>query len=873
MDTFEIADADGVVAGNARAFAGTPARDAVTIAGGNRAAAARPLAALAAALKRENVRYCVLHGWRDLPEGNGGDFDIAIEPRGLAVVERALERDCGAAIVQLLRHEHTGFFFVARDAASDEFVLVDAALDYRRDGRVYLTGERMLAGAREWNGFQIAAPEVEFAYLLIKKISKLALPARQRDRLAELDAELGERAPAIALELFGDRWGARLTDWIATGDWSVIAAHGGELRSALRRHAVARDPLNPLRYWMHELARRWRRWREPAGLMVAVMGPDGAGKSTLIEGLGAALGGAFRRRQTFHLRPALFRQRAEGPPVTDPHGAPPRGLLPSIAKIVLYGAEYSCGYALRLRPALARSTLLIADRYYDDLLIDPRRYRYGGPPWLARLGRRFAPRPDLWLVLDAPEAQLLARKREVAPEELRRQRAAYRELAGAYGNAVLLDAAGPPDAVVRGAAAVCADLLRARYQDRRPGWLPGARRETLDWLAGALLKRGRARFDFAASGPAEDSFVWFNIGDGRGVLLPLDPAMAARAVDLYAAHSQRGRALKRLLRTAARRGLARRILRRVAVRTEAGNGDEASLFAALRRRLGRDRLGFAVSIGTPGPDRKPVVQALDHAGAVVAYAKIGANPASNALVRNESATLARLSGAAALTFDFPRLLDAGQWNGNDLCVQSAPERPLAPAPEDFDGEYLETLIALSRIDSYRAPLTQSGFWQSLRERIAAVRHPYYRPALERGCALAAARLGSSAIDFHFAHGDFVPWNIRRDGRRLYLFDWEYARADAPAGWDLFHWFVQSLSLVKRRAAGAIWRDLGAGEAARWMRDYCGRLDLDYRLSAALFALYAAGNLVQWADAAEADTGKLTRLATLLNLAAAELEAA
>jgi hypothetical protein len=72
------------------------------------------------------------------------------------------------------------------------------------------------------------------------------------------------------------------------------------------------------------------------------------------------------------------------------------------------------------------SGLIMFDRYFQDLLVDPIRYRYGGPMWLPRLLNAFVPPPDLLLlVLDAAEEVILSRKRELPPVELRRQRASY----------------------------------------------------------------------------------------------------------------------------------------------------------------------------------------------------------------------------------------------------------------------------------------------------------------------------------------------------------------------------------------------------------------------------------------------------------------
>jgi thymidylate kinase len=69
--------------------------------------------------------------------------------------------------------------------------------------------------------------------------------------------------------------------------------------------------------------------------------------------------------------------------------------------------------------------LLIGDRYYHDLLVDPMRYRYGGPAWIARFVGTLMPQPDLWVLLNAPAIILQARKQEVPLEETMRQCNAY----------------------------------------------------------------------------------------------------------------------------------------------------------------------------------------------------------------------------------------------------------------------------------------------------------------------------------------------------------------------------------------------------------------------------------------------------------------
>ncbi|CAM3384820.1 dTMP kinase [Rhodothermus bifroesti] len=418
-----------------------------------------------------NLQYCVLHGWHGLPEYLPSDLDIVVAPEYLPGLEENLLYTPGAKLVNLLQHESTCYYFIVASETSEgmRFIPVDAATDYRRDGRIWFTAEELLEGRRAWNGFWVAALEVEFKYLLVKKILKQGVPEHAQARLQELAGLLGSLADQEAQRLLGRQWGSKVIGWIRDGKWSEIEAHLPKLKQVLKWEKLRREPLNAFRYWLPELARVWRRWRQPTGLFVAVLGPDGAGKSTLIEGLLKEVAGAFRRTARFHLMPALLRKQGDGGPVTDPHGKPPRSWFGSLLKLAYYWLDYTLGYWLKIRPLLVRSTLVLFDRYYDDLLIDPRRYRYGGPVWLARLLGHFIPRPDLFIVLDLPAEVAHARKPEVSIEEAQRLRQRYLEFARSQPNAYVLDASHSPAEVVAEAQRLILEYLAARTAKRLKG--------------------------------------------------------------------------------------------------------------------------------------------------------------------------------------------------------------------------------------------------------------------------------------------------------------------------------------------------------------------------------------------------------------------
>ena len=77
----------------------------------------------------------------------------------------------------------------------------------------------------------------------------------------------------------------------------------------------------------------------------------------------------------------------------DPHGQPPRGLTASVLKLGWLWLNWWLAWFQTLRHGCRRG-YLIFDRYHGDLLVDPNRYRYGGPDWLAVLASRWMPQPD-----------------------------------------------------------------------------------------------------------------------------------------------------------------------------------------------------------------------------------------------------------------------------------------------------------------------------------------------------------------------------------------------------------------------------------------------------------------------------------------------
>ena len=181
---------------------------------------------------------------------------------------------------------------------------------------------------------------------------------------------------------------------------------------------------------------------------IVILGCDGSGKSTVIERIVAKLEGKGQHVVTGHWRPSFGGVSEKSlAAAEDPHGQKPRSVVGSLAKLVWISVSWWCGWLTGLR-ASARKGVLIFDRCYLDLFVDPIRYRYGGPEWIARIWCTLLPKPDVVLFLDADEDTLLARKQEVERVVLSHLRKKYIDLMGSMPNGFVIDATRPVEEVV-----------------------------------------------------------------------------------------------------------------------------------------------------------------------------------------------------------------------------------------------------------------------------------------------------------------------------------------------------------------------------------------------------------------------------------------
>ncbi|NIA25555.1 MAG: hypothetical protein GWP04_08280 [Gammaproteobacteria bacterium] len=159
--------------------------------------------------------------------------------------------------------------------------------------------------------------------------------------------------------------------------------------------------------------------RHRRGRFVVLVGPDGVGKTTVARHLLRLAEGSTAY---FHFRPLILTPMAAGPPeameAARDKGSVRGSMVLGWVRIIRNLLRFWVGYVFRVRPALARGTLVVGDRWAYGYLVQPAALKFYGPPWVARWILALFPRPDLVANLAAPAEVIHVRKTELSLEQI-----------------------------------------------------------------------------------------------------------------------------------------------------------------------------------------------------------------------------------------------------------------------------------------------------------------------------------------------------------------------------------------------------------------------------------------------------------------------
>jgi hypothetical protein len=336
--------------------------------------------------------------------------------------------------------------------------------------------------------------------------------------------------------------------------------------------------------------------------------------------------------------------------------------------------------------------------------------------------------------------------------------------------------------------------------------------------------------------------LWPGAGpDRRRVILPsaraprlLVPARPARAaasalIRYTAQQGARDRVAGLAVAAAARLGAAALL---PPVRSQAPRGE--TIDDHLSSALGQP-VSTALALTRRRANRKPVLQVFDGRGRTLAFAKVGTDPLTRALVDAEAASLRRLAAAPLHHVTVPAVLHLGSWGTTRVLVMSAlgagfgagrvGDRRLALLDDAMHDVSRVPGDAGDRAGDAADHAAGDERWSRVAraEAAQAERHTGSARVVQWLAVFdqAADVLAVDDLELGTWHGDWTEWNCSARRDRVSVWDWERCEYGVPVGFDKLHFSLNQAVGPRRdrfRAAATDLIDAAPRLLDRWQVD-------------------------------------------------------
>ena len=305
-------------------------------------------------------------------------------------------------------------------------------------------------------------------------------------------------------------------------------------------------------------------------------------------------------------------------------------------------------------------------------------------------------------------------------------------------------------------------------------------------------------------------FYRFGNADGKYWIVP---ARGMRtALNLYQPSGIKGKMVKALLPCLHLLSPVRKAIKAETVNCRLNS----ELHSLLCKVFDVQEIEFAIFEGTPCVHQKITMQ-LSQGNRILGYCKLSTSNDIKELFEKESDTLDRLckSGVTGI----PKALHCGTLNnGMHIFVQSTEKQASSRVIHEWSALQEVFLAQLHEKTKTVLPFEKSDYYTTLS---ALEQHLEWLPqnidhgVVSKATATIKEKYCGKKVEFCACHSDFTPWNMFANGKKLFVFDFEYAGMSYPAGLDRYHFFTQTAVFERHWGAEEIIAYIGS-DAGKWI---------------------------------------------------------
>jgi thymidylate kinase len=409
-------------------------------------------------LTNNSIEYVITNGYEELLQtaSSENDVDILFKKKDFLQIEEKLKIFCDSErfkIVQIYHQEVYAKNIFLYNPLNQEILNLDIYGLLHKNHTIYFSEEEIFKNRTSFNDIKILATHQEFFNYFLKKLSKGDL----EEKVFKYIKNLFDKAPVNCTKAIEDnliKTGELVLNSFKNNDFSILQK---ERKNILLDIKISKPSSL---YWVKDKVRFLKRLIKPTGISVAFLGPDGSGKTTIINGL-LETSLPFRETNYFHLKP-IYSSSITNEVTSNPHEFEPYGKVKSYVKLLYFLYQYNFGWLKNIISLKIKSSFIIFDRYFDDLIVDNRRYRYGGGNFIAKVFRIFIKKPALYFILVTDAEIIYKRKQEVAFSELENQITKYRSLSD-NKRYFEIDVKESPNVIVKKVQGILMTKMNERY--------------------------------------------------------------------------------------------------------------------------------------------------------------------------------------------------------------------------------------------------------------------------------------------------------------------------------------------------------------------------------------------------------------------------
>lgn len=421
---------------------------------------------------KRQIQYCILRNYEDIYERIDNDVDILVDPQryneALDIMQNTAKEEKWRLHLIIPKDHLIGIHF--NKIVNDELNLIhiDLFKDIAWKGLSLINTKTILASRQKFKGIYIPNRTIESIIMLLGRLMHQGhIKNKYKIYIRDSVIQDTKNFENTILHLFHHNIVEKIIYSIREQQWQDIEKNINKIKSSFIRKKIEKNIfkylLDKIQYYIYLITKIVH----PKGICIALLGPDGSGKSSVSKGIIENLKKTFGENvKVSHWRPRILpdikslltrNKNQTIMDVSEPHKLEPYSCTVSFVRFLYYWLDYVIGYFALILPTRIKGGMVIFDRYYYDYYIDKRRFRLNISDSILKIFEKLVPKPDKVFYLRSEPQIIYNRKNELPLKEIDRQIKELDKLFNRLKKGTIIETSEDIDIVIN---KICIDILK-----------------------------------------------------------------------------------------------------------------------------------------------------------------------------------------------------------------------------------------------------------------------------------------------------------------------------------------------------------------------------------------------------------------------------